>query len=556
MALKYHPDKNPDNVDAAKEQFLLVQQAYDVLSDPHERAWYNNHREQILRGSKQYEDDSLDVYSYFTATCYNGFGADEQSFYSVYARVFDQLAAEDIEFMETPEEYEMIPKFGTMNSDYETVVGPFYAYWQSYCTKKTYTWLCPHNVSEIRDRRILREIEKETKKIAQKARKERNDEIRALVAFVRRRDKRVQEYKKVLEERAQLNRIKQQQHRLAQLKKNKQDVEEMRRQQQLLQQQQQSTAFCTQGHEEQLRQMEQAYGSDSDDYEDDDDDDDENDDEDDVEVEERHDENESNPDEENYYVDELYCVACNKLFKNRSSYENHESSKKHQQNIQRLRKEMQNDLEHFEHIDAESNGHAAVEDNVNAHNGTTVNDETSEEYCEPSEERRSKKEKKLRNKKSLLPHSVDYGHVEETAANGDEIEEIEKSLDGATIGNISDDDQDNWNGDSGKKGKKSKQKKSNLPKVAAKQTSPTEVGTSIAVGTEEEKSSHRKSTKKCKKSTKDVIDIVDTSHTCVTCHSTFESKNKLFAHLKSTKHGVYIPKPKSDVATKQTTKQK
>lgn len=39
LALKYHPDKNPDNIDAAKEQFLLVQQAYDVLSDPHERAW-------------------------------------------------------------------------------------------------------------------------------------------------------------------------------------------------------------------------------------------------------------------------------------------------------------------------------------------------------------------------------------------------------------------------------------------------------------------------------------------------------------------------------------
>lgn len=40
LALKFHPDKNLDNIDIAKEQFLLVQQAYDVLSDPHERAWY------------------------------------------------------------------------------------------------------------------------------------------------------------------------------------------------------------------------------------------------------------------------------------------------------------------------------------------------------------------------------------------------------------------------------------------------------------------------------------------------------------------------------------
>lgn len=39
LALKYHPD-NLDNINPTEEQFLLVQQAYDVLSDPQERAWY------------------------------------------------------------------------------------------------------------------------------------------------------------------------------------------------------------------------------------------------------------------------------------------------------------------------------------------------------------------------------------------------------------------------------------------------------------------------------------------------------------------------------------
>ena len=43
-------DKNPDNREQATKEFLLVQQAYEVLVDPQERAWYDKHRESILRG--------------------------------------------------------------------------------------------------------------------------------------------------------------------------------------------------------------------------------------------------------------------------------------------------------------------------------------------------------------------------------------------------------------------------------------------------------------------------------------------------------------------------
>lgn len=212
---------------------------------------YDNHREQILRGSQSnYEDSSLDVYQYFTASCYKGFDDDDAGFYAVYRGVFEKIATEDIEFMDSPEDYEQIPKFGTSTSNYEDEVGPFYAFWQSYCTRKTYAWLCPHNVAEYRDRRILREIEKETKKIAQKAKRERNDEVRALVAFVRKRDKRVQEYKRLLEEKAEQNRAKQQMHRLQQLKRNKEEAEAMRKNAQSI--------FDSVDHEEQLRQMEQV----------------------------------------------------------------------------------------------------------------------------------------------------------------------------------------------------------------------------------------------------------------------------------------------------------
>jgi DnaJ family protein A protein 5 len=39
LALKYHPDKNRENEEEAKKIFQLIQQAYEVLSDPQERAW-------------------------------------------------------------------------------------------------------------------------------------------------------------------------------------------------------------------------------------------------------------------------------------------------------------------------------------------------------------------------------------------------------------------------------------------------------------------------------------------------------------------------------------
>lgn len=38
-ALEWHPDKNHHRVDEATKKFALIQEAYEVLSDPHERSW-------------------------------------------------------------------------------------------------------------------------------------------------------------------------------------------------------------------------------------------------------------------------------------------------------------------------------------------------------------------------------------------------------------------------------------------------------------------------------------------------------------------------------------
>uniref|UniRef100_A0A672YY67 DnaJ homolog subfamily C member 21 n=1 Tax=Sphaeramia orbicularis TaxID=375764 RepID=A0A672YY67_9TELE len=333
LALKWHPDKNLDNAEEAAEQFKLIQAAYDVLSDPQERAWYDNHREALLKGglSGDYEDDSIDLLQYFTVTCYSGYGDDEKGFYMVYRNLFESIVKEEMEHgkVDDEDEDEDFPPFGDSQSDYDTVVHVFYGYWQSFCTRKNFAWKEEYDTRQASNRWEKRAMEKENKKTREKARKERNELVRQLVAFVRKRDRRVQAHRKLVEEQ-----------NAEKIKK----VEELRRKQKLDQAKlaeeykEQSWAAMSE-LEKELQQMEAQYGQEFGDASESEDE------EQDVDAREKASEDGGDqPDADELtidYYDDLYCPACDKSFKSDKAMKNHEKSKKHREMVALLRQQLE-----------------------------------------------------------------------------------------------------------------------------------------------------------------------------------------------------------------------
>jgi DnaJ family protein A protein 5 len=214
-ALELHPDRNYGNVENATRLFAEIQSAYEVLSDSQERAWYDSHRDILLRGD-QATGPGADEFSYNIRMTtaeevmklmmkFNGrmeFNNSPSGFFGGLNDFFKQLAKEEgIACQWEDQEGVEYPEFGTDNDEYEDVVRPFYAVWNGFATKKSYSWKDEYRLSDAPDRRIRRLMEKENKKLREDATQEYNEAVRSLVAFVRKRDPRVQNNQKSEAER-------------------------------------------------------------------------------------------------------------------------------------------------------------------------------------------------------------------------------------------------------------------------------------------------------------------------------------------------------------------
>eukprot|EP00252_Welwitschia_mirabilis_P027103 TRINITY_DN9170_c0_g1_i1.p1 TRINITY_DN9170_c0_g1~~TRINITY_DN9170_c0_g1_i1.p1 ORF type:complete len:701 (-),score=211.12 TRINITY_DN9170_c0_g1_i1:148-2160(-) len=405
-ALKLHPDKFVQTADVSEEEatarFQELAKAYEVLSDPRERAWYDSHRTQILYSSsnvsfsKKSGDFDIDLWPYFSATAYSGFGNTGKGFYKVYGDLFQRIFESEVSYARIANVFDKIrepPVMGDLKSPYEQVEA-FYDYWLGFSTLKGFEWIEEQHVSSAMNRRIRRLVEEGNKKLRRKVKKEYNETVRELAAFVKKRDKRVLQ--------RQIERKKEEEAKAAQARARKKEIERERL--------------------ERARQYVEPEWA------------------------RVHDGSDQEGGDENWFDDnrgkkgldgksyndekrELYCVVCSKKFKSEKQWKNHEQSKKHKEKVAELRETFDEEEELFHEIAA---GVSGIELEKEVHNGDFVervededfgDAEESLEYSVKENERASGGENEASGNE--IAEGVSGIELEKEVHNGDFVERVE-----------------------------------------------------------------------------------------------------------------------------------
>ena len=168
-SLKWHPDKNPN--EDTTEKFQAINEAYQCLSDTQSRAWYDSHRDQILRGKDPGDMNENDE-NYITKSKLKPFfdmksswpggfdAAAEKNAYTVFTVLFAQLDREEEAEEAVGTKHFKAPAFGASYSTAEEVFA-FYDCWESFNSIKPFAYADVYDSREAPNRRVKRLIEVE-----------------------------------------------------------------------------------------------------------------------------------------------------------------------------------------------------------------------------------------------------------------------------------------------------------------------------------------------------------------------------------------------------------
>ncbi|GFZ03509.1 DNAJ heat shock N-terminal domain-containing protein [Actinidia rufa] len=303
LALQRHPDKlaaSGVSPAAATAAFQELVNAYEVLSDPRERSWYDSHRSQILFSGSTPSNSSNSIpnlFPFFSNSVFSGYSDAGKGFYKVYGELFNKIYSNELNFAKKLGlglgAVREAPVMGNLESPYSQVTA-FYGYWLGFVTVMDFYWVDQYDAMAGPNRKSRRVMEEENKKVRKKARREYNDTVRGLAEFVKKRDKRV---------------IDMQLRRSEEMERKREEERERKREM-----------------EREKMERVRAYKE--------------------VEwaaVEEEGGEIEEDNEIEEEKRKELYCVACGKKFKSEKQWKNHEQSKKHKEKVAELREAFGNE---------------------------------------------------------------------------------------------------------------------------------------------------------------------------------------------------------------------
>ncbi|KAK7752106.1 hypothetical protein SLS62_005849 [Diatrype stigma] len=534
-ALELHPDRNYGDVERATQRFAEVQAAYEVLSDPQERAWYDSHHDAILRG-----DDPTDADAAAGPQHYHNVRlttADEiyaligrfnktvplddspGSFFTVLRETFERIAdaeyaaaadSDDPSASSVPE----YPSFGT-SQDGERTARAFYGpAWQHFSTRLGFAWRDRWRLADAPDRRVRRLMEKENRKAREDAAREYADAVRALVAFVRKRDPRSgagtggsavseAERQKVLREAAAAQAARSRAAHQEKLKKSEA-----------------GDAFVV---PEWARSRGEGEGE--------------------GEGRGEHDSEFATEEEEESEVEHFECVVCGKIFKSEKQYEAHEKSKKHIKAVQQLRRQMRKenanlDLDQDRDQDRDQSGGGADGGNDDGapaaleEEEPDVADEGDPSPPSPSLEEDETAAPSKGTAATATPTTAmtSDGEGEGESEHDDDIDDDYASRDavearlttgGAKQTKVDDD----------------LKLAGHVADISLKSEDEDEEGESQVTAQSLKKMGKAKA-KREKKAARQAAEAVSGSHTCTGCNASFDSKTKLFKHLDESGHAA------------------